>query len=96
MNLFVSESAEEDINDLQDFYESFRTGMGTEFLLELNDVLDQIESFPGSFAKRNNLFRVAVMQRFKVLVFYDTDDQEITINQVVHTKRNPGSWRKKS
>lgn len=79
-------------------YEEREPGLGTEFLVELERVLDLTAQFPDMWPvwprlKAPAVVRRALLSRFPFAVAYRSSDDEIVIYAVAHTSRRPGYWR---
>lgn len=71
------------------FYEKERIGLGSEFIEELDEYLDELETRPKSFRVIAKHYRVAVMQRFPFVIFFFIDKQTIVITNIFHTSIRP-------
>lgn len=71
------------------FYEKERIGLGSEFIEELDEYLDELETRPKSFRVIAKHYRVAVMQRFPFVIFFFINKQTIVITNIFHTSRRP-------
>ena len=71
------------------FYENEKVGLGSEFIEELDEYLDEFETRPKSFRVIAKNYRVAVMQRFPFVIFFFIDKQKVVIVNIFHTSRRP-------
>lgn len=71
------------------WYEEQRTGLGEEFLQELEKVLIKIKVHPEYFGKIRKSFRQAALKRFPYVVVFEEIKSEIVVFAVFHTRRNP-------
>ncbi|CAN5283914.1 type II toxin-antitoxin system RelE/ParE family toxin [soil metagenome] len=90
--LIVRPEAEADISDAFGWYETQLPGLGGEFLLELEKILELIAERPLLFAEVNGPVRRAVTKRFPIGVFYISDSEAISILSVLHLARDPSAW----
>ena len=70
-------------------YEKERVGLGSEFIEELDEYLDELETRPKSFRVIVKNYRIAVMQRFPFEIFFFSDKQKVVIANIFHTSRRP-------
>jgi plasmid stabilization system protein ParE len=90
--LQVSPEAALDLDEAEDWYESQRPGLGSEFTAAVAHVLEQIESFPHSRAAGYKGVRQALTDRFPYIVYYRITEHCIEIVAVIHGSRDPRIW----
>jgi toxin ParE1/3/4 len=93
----VLDEAEEDIDESFVWYESQRTGLGYEFIFNLDEAFDFIKRQPEASVKRKkNIYR-HVMNRFPFGIYYRIDKRLnlIYILAILHFKRKPTIWRRR-
>ncbi len=71
------------------WYNDRQTGLGEEFLLELESDLRKIETHPKLFTVVKQRFRQYVMRRFPYVIVYEVIKDEVIVYAVFHTKQNP-------
>ena len=71
-----------------DWYENKRSGLGTEFLDEVEMYYDRITQNPKHYQSHRNQ-RVAVLHRFPYKIVYEIENETIVVYAVYHDKRNP-------
>lgn len=87
--LFVKAEAIQDMTVAFDWYENKRTGLGSEFLDEVNEYYNRISQKPEHYQSYRNQ-RIAVMQRFPYKIVYEVEQEDtIVVYAVYHDKRNP-------
>jgi len=91
--IFVTAEAEDNIAEAYDWYECQRLGLGEEFVLCLEAIVEQIRENPGQYAKIHHEVRRALMRRFPYGVFYILHDEKIIVVAVFHVRRNPERWK---
>ncbi|HEV2198711.1 MAG TPA: type II toxin-antitoxin system RelE/ParE family toxin [Bryobacteraceae bacterium] len=77
-------AAERDIQEIHDWYETRRQGLGDEFLEEVEPTLTLIELYPQAFPALRARIRRAVILRFPYNVFFRETDQEIHVIALLH------------
>ena len=85
----VKPGAEEDIDFAYNWYEDQRTGLGEEFLRELESYYRTLEQRPTIFGKATKTLRQAVLKRFPYILFFEVQKTEVIIYAVFHKSRNP-------
>lgn len=93
--LSLTEDAERDILEAFSWYEERRSGLGEDFLTCVDASLQGIRRMPEMHAVVYRSFRRALIRRFPYAVFYEIDDQGITISGCFHTARDPDKWRQR-
>lgn len=76
-----------------DWYERQRSGLGVDFVTQVQEILDQISATPELYAQMFQDVRRAVVQHFPYSVFYKVEPQQVVILAVFHSRRNPKIWQ---
>lgn len=88
--IILDDRAIEEIDDIFDWYESNKNGLGTDFMVELYDYLDMISQSPKIFPIDFKHYRRAVLKRFsKYVIIYSIEGNEIYVLSVFNTLQNP-------
>lgn len=76
------------------YYHLQQNGLGANFLLSIEEVLQTIKKFLGTFQIRYKDIRTAVIRKYPYLVFYriSSERNEIQIIAVLHSSQNPEKW----
>jgi toxin ParE1/3/4 len=88
LTLFVKAEALQDMKEAFDWYENKRTGLGTEFLNEVDEFYNRITQNPEHYQSYRNQ-RVAVMHGFPFKIVYEVERETIVVYAVYHDKRSP-------
>lgn len=91
--VFFHESAENELNEAADFYESQVKGLGTSFLSDVQSTIDFIQANPESYPRIHKVVRKCLMRQFPYSLLYSINDNAINILAVAHHKRRPYYWR---
>ena len=83
----------EDIAQACDWYESQKTGLGQQFLAELEVTLERIVMGPKHYAPGERDVRSARLNRFPYVVHFRFTGAEVIVFAVLHGGRNPTVWR---
>jgi len=86
--LLVKEEALQDMVDAFNWYERKRTGLGVEFLDEVDVYYNRICKAPEHYQSHRGQ-RIVVMNRFPYKVVYEIEVETIVAYAVYHDKRNP-------
>jgi hypothetical protein len=86
--VFTSKSENEFI-DSAIYYETKQKGLGYKFSESVNEILNSISKNPFAYQRKYKHYREAVLKVFPFTVIYEIKDNEIIINAIFHTKRNP-------
>jgi plasmid stabilization system protein ParE len=93
--LIIRPEAEADMAEGFDWYEQRRSGLGEEFLKEVQTRLRQIEDNPLRHAEVYRNARQALVRRFPYKVLYLFEVGKVEVLGVVHAKRQPEFWQKR-
>ena len=97
MNLRIEATAEAEAREAAEWYEQQRTGLGLEFLVAVDQAIQQIGVAPERFPRLETLpdeelVRRHLLTRFPYAVVYEMTASEIRIIAVAHTRRRPNYW----
>ena len=87
--LIVQPEAEADLREARAWYEQQRSGLGDEFLAEIDRVFSMIEARPDGYAVIHRTARKASARRFPYIVLYVARDDDVFVLGVFHHRRNP-------
>ena len=87
------EDAEREVIEAAQYYESRAAGLGLSFLLDVEDVVEQIRANPTAFQCIAGEVRHKLLRRFPYSVLYAIEPDRIRILAVGHQRRRPGYWR---
>ena len=89
----LREAALSEIDESVRWYETRRTGLGAEFVAELQSVFDAIVSRPDRFPIIVGDVREAPLDRFPFCVYYRDRSSRIVVIAVFHNARDPSVWQ---
>lgn len=87
--LIINPFAELDLHSSVEFYELQKTGLGKDFIFEVETTLKRIESNPQQFYQVKRNVRKALVDKFPFGVFFYLKDDLITVFAIFHFSRNP-------
>ena len=86
--LSVKSEALQDMTAGFDWYENKRSGLGIEFLDEVDEFFERITQNPEQYQTHQGQ-RVAVMHRFPYKIVYEIEQETIVVYAVYHDRRSP-------
>jgi hypothetical protein len=78
--------------DAAEYYDSVLSGLGDEFLSDLQRVEDRIKRNPRIGARYAGPFLSTLLNRFPYAVFYRIATDGILVLAITHQRRKPGYW----
>ena len=94
--MIVRPEAEADLRQARAWYERQRSGLGTEFILCVEEVLERIDRNPEGYAVVYEGLRRAMTRRFPYAVYFRIAEGEVVIVGVFHMRRHPQKWQQRS
>lgn len=85
-----------DLAEAWDWYEGRCSGLGDEFLAAVERCNEGISSNPALFATVHRSVRRALLGRFPFAVFFVVGDDAVTVLAVLHARRDPSVWQKRT
>jgi plasmid stabilization system protein ParE len=90
-------AAGRDIGEARTWYQAERTGRGDEFQRSVEALERLIAAHPQAFPVVKAGVRRALVARFPYAVYYQPVDAEtVEIIACLHTRRRPGTWRRRA
>lgn len=86
-------AAEKELNDAVDYYNECQSGLGLEFAKEIYHTIQNILSYPNSWAPLSENTRRCLINRFPYGVIYQTISEGILIIAVMQLNREPEYWK---
>ena len=75
------------------WYEERRAGLGTQFVSEINRVIDLTSNHPELFPAKHLEIRCAQARRFPYSVFFRPEVTRVVVLAVFHARRDPAIWQ---
>jgi plasmid stabilization system protein ParE len=88
--------AEADVETAADWYEEQASGLGVEFIEVLDIVVDRISQQPSLYQRVSRNIRRALLARFPFAVYYQVSSTHVTVLAVLHNRRSPSTWKKRT
>ena len=89
-------AVEKEIEDIVSWYELHKKGLGILFLEMLDIVFQRIQSSPLQFPVMHKAIRKATVKDFPYNVYFRIYKNHMVILAVLHQKRNPKIWKRRS
>lgn len=83
--LIIAPEAEQDIVEAYDWYESYRSGLGEEFLSCVDACIGALCRTPGMHAIVFETYRRGLVRRFPYAIFYEYIEGSVIIYGIIHT-----------
>ena len=93
--VIVSPEAEDDLKEAYSWYEDKRTGLGYDFLLQVDAGLNFIARNPNIHPIEYKGTRKHVVKRFPYKIIYLVKKEQIIVLAVIHGRRSPALIRKR-
>ena len=94
--LVISEEATVEIEEIRDFYNRRKKGLGFDCLEDILNCLERIQENPKSFQyyrEAKDGIRRGLTKRFSIIILYDIDDKRLTI-EVLTIADSQQNWFK--
>jgi len=75
------------------WYEDRQAGLGTQFVSEINRVVELVSNHPERFPIKHLEIRCAQARRFPYSVFFRSETDRVVVLAVFHARRNPAVWQ---
>lgn len=85
--------AEEEMTEAAVFYDGQTTGLGRDFLDDVQQSIDRLRAYPQLGVEIETSLRRCLLHRFPFSLIYVVEPGEILIVSVAHHGRHPGYWR---
>lgn len=93
--LHLRDEADLDVVDAVGWYEEQRFGLGAEFLMELDSVMQRIVQMPLQFPEIKNDLRRALLHRFPYSVYFEVSHEMVDVIAILHHHRHPRIWQQR-
>ncbi len=95
MQLKILASAEQDLLDGFNFYNTQQDGLGAYFLDSLFADIDSLQLYAGIHPIYNQHFHRALAKRFPFAIYYMLENETIIVMAVLDCRQNPASIRER-
>lgn len=78
------------------WYEEQKPGLGSDFVAEVQEVLNSIADHPERYPMALGDVREALVSRFPYCAYYRAKTDRVVVLAVFHTSRDPSVWQKRA
>jgi plasmid stabilization system protein ParE len=82
-----------ELDEVYSWYESQQSGLGDDFLEEVEQALNRVVQMPESYAAIYRDVRRAVVRRFPYTIYYRIVSSRVIVTAVFHGHRNLKAWQ---
>jgi plasmid stabilization system protein ParE len=90
--LIIHPLADAEIEEAAAFYDSRRTGLGRDFVGEIQAAFDQISRQPEAYPVMQRGTRAKLLARFPYSLLFRIEGDTLRIYAAMHQHRRPGYW----
>lgn len=94
-SVLVRPETEEDLKEAFSWYEDNRTGLGYDFLLQVDAGINFIKRNPEINPVEYKGMRKHLIKRFPYKIIYLVEEEKVIVLAVLHGKRSPGLLKKR-
>ena len=94
--LTIRREAEADISEAFQYYESCRPNLGSNFLLCIEGSLSRIQKNPEQYKVVHKRIHRALVNRFPYGIYYTVLGDDVVVLAVLHARRNPEYWKRRT
>ena len=95
-DLEIREEAESDISESYSWYEEKREGLGSHFLLCIEEGLARITRNPRQFPELLSPIRRTFIKRFPYAAYFIEKETKIVVIAVLHNRQKPSTWQNRT
>lgn len=92
----IRPEVEDDLKEAYSYFEHCRAGLGTEFMLCIEDTLLKISTHPKQYPIAHKKLHRALINKFPYGIFYTIQQNMVVIFAVMHCARDPLKWMLRS
>ncbi|MEI6386531.1 MAG: type II toxin-antitoxin system RelE/ParE family toxin [Spirochaetota bacterium] len=94
-DLVIRPEAESEMTDAYEWYELRAVGLGNQFLLSVDAVLQAVTRNPYQYPEIFKSIRRGLVHRFPYAILFIVHEGQIAVLAVFHAKRDPTQWEKR-
>lgn len=95
IELVLRTEAQQDLEEARSWYDAQESGVGAEFLEEVDRCLTRIHLSPDSFAPVHRDCRRVALHRFPYVVYFQLHPHRIEVVAIIHMSRHSSLWRRR-
>jgi len=78
------------------WYDLQQSGLGMQFVSEINRVIDLASEYPERFPIRHIETRCAQARRFPYSIYFRSEEARVVVLSVFHARRDPTIWQERA
>src|SRR4051794_27640987 len=91
--IVIAPEAQQDLEEAYAWYEARRPGLGENFLTTVDARIQQIARLPEASPLVHKNYRRAVVRKYPYVIFYEYENDTVTVYCVFHASQDPEKWR---
>jgi len=92
VNVNFLKAAEGELDEGIDYYNAQRSGLGFEFLDQVQSAVARIKQYPDAWQQLSQRTRRCLIKQFPYGIIYQIRSDEILIVAITHLHRKPDYW----
>jgi hypothetical protein len=92
VNVNFLSAAEKELDEEIDYYNVQRSGLGFEFLDQVQSAINRIKQYPEAWQQLSQRTRRCLIKQFPYGIIYQIRPNEILIVAITHLHRKPYYW----
>ena len=96
MNYSFHPHAEKELEEIENYYDSIREGLGDRFRNDVEMAISRILKFPNGWQPLSHIVRRCRLNSFPYGLIYRVKSDEIRLLAVMHLHREPDYWTYRS
>jgi toxin ParE1/3/4 len=96
LNIKIRREAEKDLQEAFEYYQFCRAGLGQEFMLCVEAALNSIQRNPSQYPQVYKNVSRNFIHRFPYGIYYLVKQDAVVVLAVLHVRRNPMHWQRRS
>lgn len=90
--IVIHDDAVIEVEEAAIYYEERRPGLGLEFVAAIDRIVLDIGENSERFPAWRQSWRRGLLRRFPFVVFFEIEEDRVSVLAVAHAKRHPGYW----
>lgn len=93
MDIIIRVSAEKDIQEIYNWYETQLSGLVEKFIQDFQSTIPYLNNYPKIFRFKYKNFRTIPLSGFPYLIYFRIQKQSIIIQKTGHSHRNKRNFK---
>ena len=93
MQIYFSEAARQELDEIFAYLEQEQAGLGYRFTADVDEALSRVRHQPLAWHPLERNLRRCHLKHFRYGVIYRVRDEQAEILAIAHDSRRPGYWR---